>query len=120
MIVNKVSKVSEMSLLDIVKYQIVTHCYFEKIMISDAAAQCFAHLCLTGTVDLNQFCIMMHDNKLFASPQSVRNTITKGEERNLIVKDGNYRKEISINPALDIQTEGNVFLNFNFLCRATT
>ena len=119
MIVNQVVKVAEMTLLDIVKYQIVTYCYFEKILISDAAAMCFAHLCLSGTVDLNQFCIAMHENQLFASPQSVRNTITKGEGRKLVVKDGNYRKEICINPVLDIQVEGNVFLDFKFLSRAT-
>ncbi len=117
MIVNKVERKAEFNKLDLVKYQLITYCYFQKITISDAAATCFAKLCLSGKSELNKFCQQMSDDKLFASPQVVRNTICKGEEKNLVIKEGKERKVISINPDIKIQHEGTVLLDFKFLSR---
>ena len=116
--VNKVDKKAQMNLMEIVKYQIVTYCYFEDIVISDAAATCFTQLCIAGKSDLNQFCKQMSDEGLFASPQVVRNTITLGEAKNLIIKEGGHKKAVCINPELNIQINGNILLDFKFLCRA--
>lgn len=120
MLINKVEKKDRLTLLDIVKYQIVTYCYFEKITVSDTAMDCFAHLCINGKTDLNLFCVQMHERNLFASAQVVRNTITKGEDRGLLIKSGNHRKEIEINPALNIQIKGNILLDFKFFHSEST
>lgn len=117
MIVNKVERKAELDKLELVKYQILTYCYFEKIAISNAAATCFALLCLSGRSDLNEFCQKISDQKIFASPQVVRNTICKGEEKKLVIKEGKERKTIFINPDIKLQYEGNVLLDFKFLSR---
>ena len=128
--VNKVEKVDQLSLLDIVKYQLITYCYFEKIAISDAAAICYAYLCINGEMDLTHFCNAMmnilddEDKPLFASPQVVRNTVTKGElsgvKEKLIIKTGDHRKKICINPALKIQCSGTILIDFKFLHHEST
>lgn len=117
--VNKLNKSIEMGRLDIIKYQLFTYCYFEKIPISDAATHCLALLSLFGQKSLNEFCNEMAELKLFASPQAVRNTVSQQEEQKLIVKEGGTRKTIKVNPAIPLITEGNILLDFKILSRDT-
>ena len=117
-VVNKVNKTGEMTLLEIVKYQIITYCYFKEIAISDAAALCLAHLAIYGEVELSTFCKGMADKGIFATPQVVRNLIGKSEE-NLVIKEGK-KKIISINPDLALVVSGTILLDFKFLRREPT
>ena len=115
--VNKVEKKDQLSLLDIVRDQLVTYCYFKKITLSDAAIYCLAELCIAGKVDLNSFCVRLAQSDKFASAQVVRNIITRGEEEDIVIKTGNHRKQIEVDSALNIQNSGNILLDFKFLYR---
>ena len=117
--VNKVDKKTMMTHWDIVKYQLLTHCYLYKIQISDSELDCVAHLAIEGEHELTSFCNVIHDKKIFSSPQSVRNCLTKLEKKGLIVKEGKNKKKITVNSVIGVQTQGNILLDFKFLSVAS-
>ena len=116
-IVNRVQKNALMSKSNIVKFQILTHCYLKGIMISESDLSCLTMLCITGSIELSHFCndISSDDDAIFKSPQTVRNSINKAKKIGLVVTDALNKKVISINPSLKIQTEGDVLLDYKFL-----
>ena len=108
-----------MQFWDIVKFQILTHCYLNKIQVSDADLNCLTLLAINGEQELTQFCNIVHIEEIFRSTQTVRNALTKAEKKNLILKEGKSKKRIAINPSLKIQTTGNILLDYKFLALAT-
>jgi hypothetical protein len=119
-LVNQVNKKVKMSLWDIVKYQLLTHCYLNKISTSEADLNCLTYLALEGDQELTSFCAKAHTKDIFSSTQSVRNCLTKAEKKNLIIKEGKNKKKIFINPDIKIYSEGTVLLDFKFLSVETT
>lgn len=119
-LVNQVQKHVRMSKWDVVKFQLVTHCYLNRIMVSDADLECLTLLSLNSPIELTHFCYdASEEHKVFKSPQTVRNSINKAEKNGLVIKNPNNKKEISINPKLKVQTEGNVLLDYKFLANDT-
>ena len=114
-IVNQVNKKVQMNLWDVVKYQILTHCYLNKIPVSEADLNCLTYLALEGDQELTSFCHKAFSKKIFSSTQSVRNCLTKAEKKSLIKKEGKNKKKIFINPDLKVQATGVVLLDFKFL-----
>lgn len=114
-LVNQIDKKVRMNKWDIVKYQILTHCYLNKISISEADLECLTYLALEGDQELTSFCAKAFKKQIFSSVQSVRNCLNKVERKNLIKKEGKNRKKIYINPAIGVYSKGNVFLDFKFL-----
>lgn len=114
-LVNQVDKRVRMSRWDIVKYQLMTHCYLSKIQVSESDLECLTFLALNGEQELTSFCNKAHDEKIFSSTQSVRNCLTKAEKKNLIKKEGKNKKKIYINPELKVHARGNILLDFKFL-----
>ena len=55
-LVNKVEKKAKMSRDDVIKYQILTHCFFNDIQISNSDLQCLCELAKCGTRELTLFC----------------------------------------------------------------
>jgi hypothetical protein len=115
MIVNKVDKRVRMSLEDIIRFQLLTHCYLAKISVSDADLNTLTLLALGGELELTSFCDDVFGKQIFKSTQTVRNVITKAEKKGLIIKHGKSKKKISLNPDLKIQTDGNIFLDYKML-----
>lgn len=114
-IVNQVDKKVRMSKWEIVKYQILTHCYLNKISVSEADLNCLTLLALEGDQELTSFCTKAHTKDIFSSTQSVRNCLTKAEKKNLIKKEGKNKKKIFINPEINVFSKGNILLDFKFL-----
>jgi hypothetical protein len=114
-IVNQIDKKVRMSKWEIVKYQILTHCYLNKINVSEADLNCLTFLALEGDQELTSFCTKAHVKDIFSSTQSVRNCLTKAEKKNLIKKEGKNKKKIFINPDLKVHSQGNILLDFKFL-----
>ncbi len=118
-IVNQVDKRVRMSTWQIVKYQILTHCYLYDIPVSEADLNCLTLLAMEGDQELTSFCNKAHERKIFSSTQSVRNCLTKAEKKNLIRKEGKNKKKIYINPDLKVYATGNILLDFKFLSIAS-
>lgn len=114
-LVNQVGKKVKMTKWDIVKYQLLTHCYLNKISVSEADLNCLTYLALEGDQELTNFCSKAHSKEIFSSIQSVRNCLTKAEKKLLIKKEGKNKKKIYIHPDVGVFVNGTVLLDFKFL-----
>jgi hypothetical protein len=116
-LVNQVQKRVKMPKWDIVKFQILTHCYINRVTMSDSDLDCLTLLSFNQPIELSNFCLdaSSEEDWIFKSPQTVRNSVNKSEKNGLIVKDSTNKKIIMLNPNLKIQTEGIILLDFKFL-----
>ena len=118
-VVNQIEKKAVMNLWDVVKYQLVTHCYINKIQISEADLNCLTFLSLNGEQELMSFCNMVFEKNIFSSSQSARNCLAKCEKKGLIIKEGKNKKKIFINPDIKLVSSGNILLNLKILSLAS-
>ena len=111
-LVNQVQKKVKMPKWDIVKFQILTHCYINKLIMSESDLNCLTLLSFS-----QPFCYdaSSEEEWIFKSSQTVRNCINKAEKNNLVLKDATNKKIIMLNPNLKIQTEGTILLDYKFL-----
>ena len=74
-VVNQVQKKVKISKWQIVKYQILTHCYLNSIILSNSDLDCLTLLALNQPIELSNFCsdASAEEDSIFKSPQSVRN-----------------------------------------------
>lgn len=116
-LVNQVQKRVKMPKWDIVKFQILTHCYINGISMSESDLNCLTLLSFNEPIELTHFCYdaSSEEETIFKSPQTVRNCINKAEKNNIVVKDVDNKKLIKLNPSLKIQTKGTVLLDYKFL-----
>lgn len=123
--VNIVTKKNVMSLWDVVKFQLITHCYISNIALSDCDLDCLTLLSLNDNAELYDFCNaactvpkrdrpvnLKYTKEIFKSPQTVRNCLSKLERINIITKEGTNKKKICVNPELKIQHSGNILLDY--------
>lgn len=118
-VVSQIEKKAMMSNREVIKYQLLTHCYINKIQVSEADLNCLTLLALLGEQELTSFCNRVFEEKIFSSPQSARNSLAKCEKKNLIAKEGKNKKKIYIHPTLSVIAKGNILLNFKILSLAT-
>ena len=116
-LVNQVQKIVKMPKWDVVKFQILTHCYINRITMSESDLNCLTLLSFNEPVELTNFCYdaSSEEEWIFKSPQTVRNCINKAEKNGLVIKDDINKKIIKLNPNLKIQTEGVILLDYKFL-----
>jgi len=116
-IVNQVQKRVTLSKWNIVKFQILTHCYINNISMSESDLNCLTLLSFSEPVELTHFCYDCSEEEswIFKSPQTVRNCLNKSEKNGLIIKENNNKKIIKINPLLKIQSQGIIVLDYKFL-----
>jgi hypothetical protein len=116
-LVNQVQKRVRMPKWEVVKFQILTHCYINRIAMSDSDLDCLTLLSFNQPIELTNFCLdaSAEEDWIFKSPQTVRNCINKAEKNGLVLKDPNNKKIITLNPNLKIQTQGTILLDYKFL-----
>lgn len=114
-VVNQVQKKIRMELWDIVKFQIAVHCHINKLQLSDQEIDCLSLLALYGNSELTVFCTEAIKQNVSGSTQSVRNALAKIEKKGLILKTGKSKKRISINPTMNVQTQGNILLDYKIM-----
>lgn len=116
-LVNQVQKRVKMPKWDVVKFQILTHCYINRIAMSESDLNCLTLLSFNEPIELTNFCLdaSAEEDWIFKSPQTVRNCINKAEKNKLVVKDSSNKKLIMLDPELKIQTKGNILLDYKFL-----
>ena len=117
--VNQVDKRVLMAKQDVIKYQLLTYCFLAKIQISEADLDLLTMLATEGDQDLTNFCNKAAETGIFKSAQSVRNALIKIETKGLISKQGKSKKRLVIKPELNIQTTGNILLEYKFLAVET-
>ena len=126
--VKKVQKIGHMDLWGIVSFQVHLYCHLNSISISESDLESLALLAINGESELSAFCnaacepderdrdlVLTYEREIFKTPQSVRNSINKLENMKLIQKKGKSKKKISVNSSLQIQAEGNIFVEVKLL-----
>jgi hypothetical protein len=117
-LVSQVQKKVIMSKKDIIKYQILTYCYINKLMLSDSYLECLTLLSIIGPIELSSFCFEASDDYIiFKSEQTVRNCINKCKKNKLVLNNPVNKKLIMINPDLQIQKEGSILLDYKFFAK---
>ena len=114
-LVNQVDKRVKLNKWNIVKYQLLTHCYLNGISVSESDLNCLTYLALEGDQELTSFCNKAYAKQIFSSIQSVRNCLTKAEKKGLIKKEGKNKKKIYVNPDIKVFSQGNILLDYKFL-----
>jgi hypothetical protein len=114
-LVNKVQLQVKGSLDTSIRYQIVTYCFFENILISNSDLNFLSALSKKNNIELTKFCVELVEKEIFKSPQSARNAVTKAEKKGLLIKNGKNKKTININEKMNIQTNGIVLLDYKVL-----
>lgn len=112
---NLVSKKVKMGHRDIIKYQLITHCFMNDIQLSNNELDCLTLLGAYGEHELSEFCNVAVTEKIFKTAQTVRNFLTKAGNLKLVLKNGTNKKRISLIEDLGIQTEGNIVLDFKII-----
>ncbi len=112
---NIVQKKARMGHRDIIKYQILTHCFMKDIPVNEARLECLTLLAICGNHNLADFCNMVVDEKIFKTAQSVRNFLTQAEAAGLVNKNGSSKKLVQLRDDLKIQTTGNIVLDYKFV-----
>ena len=110
--VNVVQKRARIEQKDIIKFQLITHCFLNDLQLSNNELDCVTLLGLYGESELSEFCNLAVDEKIFKTSQTVRNFLTKAGQLKLIDKQGTNKKKISLNKDLRIQTIGNILLDY--------
>lgn len=116
--VNVVEKKVRVSVSDIIKYQLLTFCFFNGITLTKFDLDFLVELARAKVAELNTFCEKIGGiDKIFSSPQSARNAINKASIKKLVIKKGKNKKLLYINPEIKLQVEGNIMLDYKFLAR---
>ena len=114
--VNLVEKKVQMGHRDIIKFQLITHCFINGIQLSNSELNCLTLLGAYGECELADFCNSAVEEKIFKTAQTVRNFLTKLEKKTKIVlKSGTSRKKICLNPELKVQAAGNILLDYKIV-----
>lgn len=114
-VVNRVEQKVKVSLPQVIKYQILTYCFFNNVHISKSELDLLAELSKNPGVELPVFCKSITEKKIFKSQQSARNAISKAEKKDLLTKQGKNKKNIYINENMNIQSEGLILLDIKIL-----
>jgi len=114
-VVKKVDKKIKVPLDTVIKYQILTYCFFEGVQISNTDLVCLTELAKNEGIELTKFCDLATEKGIYKSAQSARNAITKVANKSLVVKNGVNKKTIAVSKDLKLQTEGTIFLDFKIL-----
>tara|TARA_R110000772_G_scaffold116820_1_gene221991 strand:+ start:734 stop:1114 length:381 start_codon:yes stop_codon:yes gene_type:complete len=120
-LVNQVQKKVRLAKWEIVKFQILTHCYISRITMSEADLNCLTLLSFNEPIELSNFCLdaSSEEDWIFKSPQTVRNSINKAEKNGLVIKDESNKKLIRVNPNLKVQTKGVILLDYKLISNDT-
>lgn len=114
----KVDKVIRLNKLEIIRYQLMHHCFINKIRLSDTELSCLSLLGQLGEVRLSEFNKIASSKaggNILGSAMAIASCLSKIERTGLFVKKNNGKKVIFLNPTLNIQSEGNIIINLKLI-----
>jgi hypothetical protein len=113
-IVNRVEHKGFLMKPAIIRFQLLTHCFLKEIALTAHELECLVLLALDGEAELNVFCRYVERKEVYASSQSVRNTLNKLERMRLVEKSGKKNKKVRLSSDIPVQTQGNILLEYKF------
>lgn len=124
--VKKIHKKLRMTPYELVKFQLITELiFFRKENIIPSDIEILTLLAMCGQVEIGRFCNFA-TKKLYKSiemeefairSQNIRNRLIKLEKRGFITRVvlSTTRKGIELSKSIEIQSKGNLLLEYNFL-----
>lgn len=119
---NKVDKVvPNLGLFDIIKYQLLTHCFLNSIVLSETELNCLSLLgveCskkVEGKVRLSKFTAQAAGAGILGTATAVANCLSRIEHSRLFLKEGGGKKTLRLNPDLNIVYSGNILLQYKMV-----
>lgn len=118
-LVNRIEKKAVMPKWDLIKFQLLTYCYLNRITVSESELNFLTLLSLNEPVETTGFCFDVSEEEpwIFKSQQSVRNAINKCEKKGLVIKNPDNKKQIKLNPELKISVDGNILFELKFFAK---
>jgi hypothetical protein len=122
--VKRAQKKLRLSSPDIIKYQLLTELvFFKKENLIPSDLEILTLLVMWGPIELGAFCMdaakVLYPETLpedlSLRSQNIRNRIVKLEKRNIISKSNTGRKTISLSSDINILSNGNILLDYNYL-----
>jgi DNA-binding MarR family transcriptional regulator len=115
-VVRKVDKKVRSSRIKVIKYQILTYCFFKNIKVTNTELELLTELSVNNGMEINDLCEQLSVKCIYRTKQSARNAISKVEKKTLIFKDGDARKKkIWISEEMNIETDGSILLDMKVL-----
>ena len=105
--------------IDAIRLQILIYCFINRITVASGELEALSLLGKEGAQDLNAFCDKVAELKIYSSPQSARNVLSKSVAKSLALKEGKGKKKIRLSPQLGLVTEGNLLLDYKFAALAS-
>lgn len=109
--VTTVDKLIEMSLHDIVRFQISNYCFTENVKISPNELGTLSYLGVWGEMNISDFCEQVVDEGVYSNPQTVRNFLLKCIKSGLVIRKGTGNKIIALDKEVGVLAEGNIVIN---------
>lgn len=100
-----------LNLHDIIRFQITTYCFINKIQISPAQMDALAYLGEWGEMNISDFCDQVVSEEVFGNPQTVRNFILKCVKDGYVIRYGRGKKLISLIEDFELIAEGNILID---------
>jgi hypothetical protein len=122
--VKKITKKLRVSHYDAVRCQLITELSFlRKEYLIPSDMEFLTLLTLWGPIELRVFCEEaakhmdpeMREIDLAKRAQNVRNRMVKLERRGLVVKHRKGKKIIMLSPQIDIVTDKDIYLDYNYV-----
>jgi len=99
----------------IVKFQLLTHCYINHIELTPSELDSLTLLGLLGECKTATFCEEAVDKGIFGNPQAARNCLMRiSRKTELLKKTEGYNSTVNIHPVVKVQASGNIMLDFKF------
>lgn len=115
MAVTKIEKIIKFSKSEIIRYQLMHHCFVKNIKISETELKCLALLGEVGQIRLSEFGKIAAAKGILGSSIAVTSCLSKIERSGLFLKKNNGKKIIFLNPELKIQSEGNIIIDLKLI-----
>lgn len=112
----KIEKGLRLTRVQIVEFQIRTFCFLKKIALSESEINCLTGLAFAGQINFALFCTQSVEMGFFSSAQTVRNVLNKLIKMNMVLSNTGFKKKIVLNPGMEIQVDGNILLEYKFVC----
>jgi hypothetical protein len=111
-----INKKLMLSKSEIVQYQLMHYCFMNNLLLNHTELRLLALLGQLGKVRLVEFGHMAVKHNLLSSVQAVNTAMHKLYRTGLYVKEGIGKKQIYLDPKLNIYSEGNIIINL-MLCK---
>jgi hypothetical protein len=101
---------TELSLMDMLRFQVNLYSFKNKIRISLAQMDTLAYLAYVGEINFSDFCSEVVTEDIFTNTQTVRNFILKCIKDGLVIRSGIGNKIISLKNEVCPLCEGTIVM----------